>query len=664
MAEGELLLYRRTPDGGRESTPLRLMLRAGKMPVTSELLRDAMASVYSDAGYEMELTGLPLPVGTRVRVLLEGEAIASGAVPLDVKPGTPVPLPLVAGNVRYVTPSDGSALSVPAPFADVIGLACLEVEITLPEQPNLAPDYQSPPFMAYLPPLRVMIPAGPAADNISRMASYVCSHYESFMAIGKRTPESSAADAEGRPREVDPVERRLAGLENLLHVFERQFPFFRANARCKLEERWESGPVERLREFSARTVAWIVEHPEELMPSASADPRPALRFAGRNWVPRHTLVRTSARSRDIYEHRVIAGFLRGLEDEVSPEAARIRLILSRMPDEHEASVDGRYRSSASAIFELPAKRLENALVRLEALRKRIRRACLSYAEALEVKDPRPVWPAKATNIFLGIAPYRMLFEAMTAWRAEPRLRLAEEQMLLTCFERSRLYEYFCLMRLIEGLRNLGWRCTEARRWYYEAPGLGVDRAPGANTFLLAPEDDAGDVRSMRVFYQPVISAGAFAGENDIGLVRVTNISLAKELEESVSGMQLKTVTNPYYTPDYLVELRTGSARHWFIIDAKYSKLRTVLLGQTATLVWKYLFSIRPTGESARVEGLWLLCGNEIAPADGAPRQRSLSPFVEDSPGLACGPEFRLEAWDSEGVGSSLFAAIERLARAG
>lgn len=651
--EEVLLLYRRTADGGRESDPLRLPLRAGKMLITSEVLSSPMPSVYSDAGYEMEIAGFPFPALTVINVSLDGRVIASGVVPLD-----PVKDASVEGApVKLRLRREFSA----APFADVFGFAQLEIRFN-------AQDY-SWVLDAFPPPLLVVYPDGPIYENLSRMGSYVCSHYGSFMAIGTR----GAAEGEenkgrrlrereaDRTRQTDSVRRRLEALRNLLNIFESQFPFFRSNARCKPVDRWESGPVERLREFSARTVNWIVEHPEELTPSAG--PRTGIRFGGRNWLPRHTLVRTTARSRNIYEHQVIAGFLKDLEKRVTAEAALFESVLSGVSYGNEASADGRYRSSASAIIKLSARHLEDALHEFEAMKKRIRRACLSYAEALEIRDPKPIWPARATNIFLGIAPYRMLYEAMRAWHREPQLKLAEAEMLFTGFGRSRLYEYFCLFRMIEGIENLGWRFTEAQRCYYQAPGQGVDRAPDANTFLFVPGDGSQD-RSIRVFYQPVISAGEHAGENDIGLVRVTNYSLTSETEEAASGRQLQPVANPYYTPDYLIELRVGPRRFWFIADAKYSKLRTVLEEETPSLVWKYLFSIRPSEENGRLEGLWLLCGNESARAEGVPRQRTLSPFVEGAPGLSCGPGFLLEAWDSEGVGQSLLAAIERLSREG
>lgn len=129
----------------------------------------------------------------------------------------------------------------------------------------------------------------------------------------------------------------------------------------------------------------------------------------------------------------------------------------------------------------------------------------------------------------------------------------------------------------------------------ELQGLttGSDERPHANTFTFEK-----DGIELTLWYQPVVSGGMYAGENGLGLARTSDWSL---MQNSDSPNTLRTADKPFYTPDFILRAAlkhdADSADHsravYFVADAKFSRMQTVIASQTMSLVFRYLFSIRP-----------------------------------------------------------------------
>lgn len=200
--------------------------------------------------------------------------------------------------------------------------------------------------------------------------------------------------------------------------------------------------------------------------------------------------------------------------------------------------------------------------------------------------------------FLAITPYREIFEAVSNWRKAPPPGLEEGEMLLTCMANSRLYEYYVLTALLDAFAANGFLQTRASRYDYQgAQGLttGSDERPHANTFTFEK-----DGIELTLWYQPVVSGGMYAGENGLGLARASDWSL---MQNSDSPNTLRTADKPFYTPDFILRAAlkhdADSADHsravYFVADAKFSRMQTVIASQTMSLVFRYLF---PSGRSA------------------------------------------------------------------
>lgn len=564
-------------------------------PAPSTPARLVSARVYAGVAYafELSLSDEELPPG-------DGRIIANlylaGAI-IETRQGE-----LQDGRI-VLWPAAGASL-----FADAFGFASLEVEL---RRSAAAIRYAAEPAA-------VMIPCGPASENISRMADAVLHRWKTWLA-----PEALAEqpDPEGEkpsgPRPMrtplsgasgaDPLKARLSALEDAVRVYETQFAGFRRNARFALVPGSRIDAFEKLRDFRPETAAYMAQHPEEL---SEAPAGAGIRIGSRTFLPRRTLVTTSLKSTDVYENRVLLGFLRTLAGEAKADVKEANLLLAQFPDAHNA--DSGWIATSAALLQTAAEPLRRYAERASALEARLREIHLHYREAVPAHEiPVPGIP-EPTPAFLSIPAYRLVFDAIVRWRRAGRFELAPAEFLFSFLKRSRLYETYMLVRLLDDFCRLGLSPKSIRRFEYRSPEAqnAPDAGDLANTFVFeSPQGEA------VLYSQPVVAGFGYRAENGLSLYRMTSLST-----DALSGAlsEVQSVRHPFYTPDFIAGVRRrlpdgslGPAR-WLIADAKYSSRETVVKKMTIPLVFRYLFSIRPASAEERIDGLWLFCGNDAA----------------------------------------------------
>lgn len=489
--------------------------------------------------YQFCLSGLALPAYSLVKLLLNGDVIAS----------RPLREELAETEALILLP--GSNLD---PFDDVIGLLTLEVNITLPRTERVAHDDdveegaatwpqemgadsieaipivepQEAPLLTastvpadaaktgeaievepseltfYSEPLELRIPEGPVARNLDAMAERVRSESALFLAPESAKASRHASRAGGVERSLDIWEAFLEQLEPLVDRI-RRHPKFRLTERERLDS------PSRARSFTAKTARFIAEHPDELVPAAGASGLtiPGAGAIARGLTPRRILVESTGFSLDIPEHRVILAFLVRLEKAAESECSAIEALLTKLastlnplPEKERnnpasvtqsatsrasSSAHG-LRSTSSAVLAPVLARMEEAALRARHLVDRIRklaRTCatslgLSAAEVLRLAAS-PEGALQPTRLFLTPGSYRQIFECMTGWHT-PEAALAEERLLMEGMRRSHLYEQFVLIELISAVRGLGFSLTQTNHIDYAGAGESYIPVDHANVF--------------------------------------------------------------------------------------------------------------------------------------------------------------------------------------
>ena len=449
--------------------------------------------------------------------------------------------------------------------------------------------------------VRINIPEGEESDNIKAMADYLFSHYENYLTppFGKRLGQRKLLPLEGEST----WDLRLKALADIVKIYESQYAYFRSNARFKLSEKNQVDGFEKLHDFNASTAVYIATHPEELMPAPAGQ---GLRVGNKNYVPRHTLVRTDAKRFDVYENVTVLGFLRLLDLTISKDIETLDSLIQKcLVAENEVG----YVLSTSVLMGQSFEKLNSAKEQMQKVAQRLRTTYLYYCQALEL----PLI-TKAINrlpeftpAFQNIPSYRLIYDVMHRWFKLGNPVLDRAEFLYSNVARSELYEHFVLVRILEALSKKGLQLVSSSRYEYQRfPSMLFEQGNLANTFeFKSTSDDT----TVTVYYEPVVKANGFGIENNVNVVRTSSLSLDIEAPGTLNSNLSQT---PYYTPDFLVCIRRIvndlPEERWFVADAKYSERRTVVKNYTVPLMFRYLFSMSPLKPAHAFEGLWLFNG--------------------------------------------------------
>lgn len=644
----------------------------------------------SDALIRLRLSGVALGRGDAVSVLHRGRVIASAAVVALGGLSPEEGLTLLFGT---------KSLSHDPPFVEEIGLVTLEVRLmkrfrgfralegaegeeegeafdaSASGDPAGA-DPEDGAFEDYLsgrrpgsaieilvaPPFELLIPEGPASRNLAAMADFVCREHDAFLS---ETGSSGSGVVRAAASERESVlEQRVSALEERVRKMARAFALMRLRPASRLSEDVELLPARalgRARRMDAATLRDAMTVMAVMRPAgAPSGPLGDSSSAGLHGAVRARVLSTR---HDTEENRMFAGFVLAMERRAGEAQGKLIELMERLQGvddrrnasgaPHGPAPASRYVSSGGAVLSAAVARIGDAVSRIAAARETLRGLCREACRTFGI-DPRETAAApfvfRATPVMLASGPFRAILETMLEWREnapDPGELVLEERFLLEGMERSRLYEYFVLLKLLRGLADAGLRFVSSRRAEWKGAGALYEPADHPSVFVFErPEAQGEAVTRVTLWYQPVISGRGTAGEEGVMLRRATRYSLASldAINLAVSrgalpGLDPKLPAKPFYTPDYVICVERGAScvrangfsatekaqkepsegvrRRWIIVDAKYSKVKTVLLSQTPSLIYKYLFSVRPLTPQDAVEGLWVLCGNALNEPAGA-----------------------------------------------
>ena len=190
-----------------------------------------------------------------------------------------------------------------------------------------------------------------------------------------------------------------------------------------------------------------------------------------------------------------------------------------------------------------------------------------------------------TKFVQGRFHYYEIFKYIYEWynMGEPDFAINDHLMGLRNL--STIYEFVCLISIIESLQKSGFNLSyqEYHKHHFNIPfgGKKIDLPDATlnNVYILEKEDI-----SIEVFYEPKI----FRKSKYSNIGDIVNIS-----------SNLSKYKTHYYSPDFLLNIKDKSSEENYIciLDAKYKNKNTVKMYDIDNLVKKYLLNIHQIGES-------------------------------------------------------------------
>ena len=455
--------------------------------------------------------------------------------------------------------------------------------------------------------------------SVERMVEYIYTHREQFLLCG---PQLSMKNYGLKDEGENDLEARVQIIRDIVQVYNEEIGYFRLNAKFRLSPIGRVDHYEKAKYVSNQTINYIVMHPEQLMRTSVSK---GIRVHKQNFIPNRTLVEENAVDYDIYENRIVVGFLRSLYVTISSLTDEITERIKQFPDKQE--IEKGYFLSAAFAFFATKQRLERNKVQLNLLRENIEELYIQYSEVMPVSKQDVFAPPQPSAILISVRAYRLVYEQIIRWFQFGMYDFRGEDFILPMLRSDKIYEYYVLLKLYNYILSKGYSFQRADSYNYKISGfLSNCTNPYNLTTLNTFQFKNGDTSTeLTLYYEPIIYNGkdSDVGENEVGLFR----NMSYSFEDKRKGS--------HYYPDYVIKIQRAEYCEYIILDAKFSKRNSTKEFYLRKLLFKYIISISELNPEDSLLGLIIVNGKADWTEDTiediydwTPNHREIRPFAK------------------------------------
>ena len=443
--------------------------------------------------------------------------------------------------------------------------------------------------------INVMLNKNSFNRNIINMIDYIEEYCEDF--LYEEHKNSKALNG----IKVNPnisIDSRLNLMNQLYDDYVKCFSMFKNSAQTKLINVDKIGSFNDLYAIKPSTIRYISEHPEQLQ---VVNYNSGIIFNKQYFQPNKTLVKSVTYSYDTYENKIILGFLKTIIIELDKMLGDVKVTKSsfNIPKEKDGYIESSYY-----IYRKSNDILNKYIEVINKLKTRFQKLYSEYLGIFNINDIIVSYPPNYTNVFRNIMPYRIIFKKINDWFKCGNYDLAKSDLILSFLSLSKIYEYFCLIKINKSFIDLGFEIKNKTPYKYNELKYYINTVYN-NTFEFVKDNI-----NATVYFQPIVYGRLNMRDvpNNIYLYRNTSLSINANAAYILDDLSSKS--GNYYTPDFLIKLKKGSNSYYYIIDAKHMSINNVTNFQLPYLVYKYLFSISTINDNDSLHGMSLFCGKE------------------------------------------------------
>lgn len=393
-----------------------------------------------------------------------------------------------------------------------------------------------------------------------------------------------------KANETISLEAKIAFLEQTLDIYKKSYQYLKNNPYCKLEKKETVDSFDKLQSISQRTIQYITNNIDEL---AVVNYNTGIRYNDQYYQPNRVLVEKNSYSYDVYENRIIVGFLKTLVSEIK---ITIKSLLEKTYLKNKTSAQDGYVDSMYQIFSRSIKRINGYIESLESLYNKYQQLYCFYIQLFNISANAVSALPVFTPVFRSINAYRQIYTVIHNWFSIGNYDLGKDELLLSFISTSKIYEYYCLVKMLCHItKNTEYELIESNSISYRVNNSFYGDTKYNNTFIFVNSDS-----KLTLYFQPVVYGDSRAF-NGLDLFRNTSSNAKKD-----NNNKGKT-----YTPDYIIKIERNNIVEYIILDAKFSTPENIRLHQLQELVYKYLFSISTLNENDQIKGLYILCGKKL-----------------------------------------------------
>ena len=237
------------------------------------------------------------------------------------------------------------------------------------------------------------------------------------------------------------VQAKIQLLNEIVEKLKTLFPLFKNSPYSKLINKNVIAPFEKLRDITPNTMVYISTHVDELQ---RVNINSGIKFNNQFFQPKTTLVKSVQYTTDIYENRVIVGFILKIIVELGEMLSLVEKSLLSVGQCRK--ING-YIESKYFIYQRSRIALEKYRTDIIKLQSEFNVIYFSYQKILNTSKIQLTSAPEFTNVFKNIIQYRQMFEIMYKWFNSGRYNLAKEEFILSFISTSKIYEYYCLLKI-------------------------------------------------------------------------------------------------------------------------------------------------------------------------------------------------------------------------
>lgn len=353
----------------------------------------------------------------------------------------------------------------------------------------------------------------------------------------------------------------LTIVDEIVSIYDKNYSYFLNHRKTSIEKNPVITDVRSMKEIDQDSLRWIVCNPDYLERTRT---NTGIIVNGDFYIPSKVKTYKNNHSYDVYENRIILGFistvliyvesqLDGFRNELSELSSIPDKIVKQLPNTHELT--GR------CIYIYYKGIMDRFIERKEQLQELL----FKYERALncnyEIINAIP----KLTNTFKEVYQYRVCYEAIVKWLEFGDYNFSHIDYLFKLKTLTRIFEYYCLIKLQSAISMLGYSLQETDRISY-----GVEKDDESN--INNSYRFTGNGYELTLLYEPVIWTNR---TNETINLFSTGYNFSKAL------------FNNYWTPDFVVKIVSERGEYYFILDSKYSPFTNVKKTLFPELVLKY-----------------------------------------------------------------------------
>lgn len=403
-------------------------------------------------------------------------------------------------------------------------------------------------------------------------------------------------------------------INDIINCYKKNNAIFHNHASSKILYEEEKISYDKMQRLGQHEFNWLAQNLDVLREVRTDN---AILYGSKRYLPQYMKCQSSKKSTDIYENRIIVNFLALVVRQVKHIIFQFEKEINCEREVYTQLQKIETKSRKAPILIIKEFQLKNADFSLNKLKldlELLEQLYMNYQKILPCKKIENFAIPRKTKIFQEILHYKEIYNVIILWYKYGEMSLAKENLIFRIKTIDKIYEYFCLFKLLLLFKQHGYVKKEIPDaidiFNYELPNKYIySDLDVANTYKL--EDGNSEVT---IYYQPVIYS---------------------KMEETTNGIDLYRIdgSNNYYTPDFLVQYKYEGEFSYAIFDSKFSRRKNLKSYKVLQeLMVKYCISLASkSGAYPAVNYMWLFQGrndeNSIYFFNSSPLSRKYNPTI-------------------------------------